>query len=31
MDTVFLVFAAIAAVIGLGLMFWRWRVARSSP
>jgi phosphate/sulfate permease len=26
MDTIFLVLAAIAAVIGLGLMFWRWRV-----
>ena len=28
MDTVFVVFAAIAAVIGLGLMFWRWRVGK---
>jgi phosphate/sulfate permease len=28
MDTLFLVFAAIAAVIGLGLMFWRWRVGK---
>ena len=28
MDIVFVVFAAIAAVIGLGLMFWRWRVGK---
>jgi phosphate/sulfate permease len=28
MDTIFLVIAAIAAVIGLGLMFWRWRVGK---
>jgi len=28
MDTVFVVFAAIAAVVGLGLMFWRWRVSK---
>jgi len=28
MDIVFVVFAAITAVIGLGLMFWRWRVGK---
>lgn len=28
MDTIFLVFVAIAAVVGLGLMFWRWRVGK---
>jgi len=28
MDIVFVVFAAIAAVVGLGLMFWRWRVSK---
>ena len=28
MDTIFLVLAAIAAVVGLGLMFWRWRVGK---
>jgi hypothetical protein len=28
MDIVFVVFATIAAVIGLGLMFWRWRVGK---
>jgi hypothetical protein len=28
MDIVFVVFATIAAVIGFGLMFWRWRVGK---